>query len=606
MNYYNENLEFLKENAKQLYEILENETPTSSLLIEEFENNCILKTGKINCFMHSIYNVDEEMQMTFKNVEENADAIILFGIGEGYAFEHILKKYKKLKKLIIIEPSLEIFKRSLIKYNMKNIFEPQNWDYQIDITFIVNRDEFFAAKLLFNELIAAKNIFFVKHVYASELFKEYDIKLREELSKQIELTKGSLATVSVQWRIWLINSIKNLKQQKVVPIEQIQDIFKGKTAILVSAGPSLNKNIEKIKDMKENSIIIAVGTAIKVLDAHGIKPHFRAAIDAYVAEKKIFENLNIKNVPLLFSNQLFYEILDNYEGIGIRYVLDSDFWSKYFYENMRIPFTEFKSGPSVANGILDMLCVLNCKTIVFMGQDLSFTTPKLHARGITEDAEKDDDNWVRQQQWVEVEDIYGEKSYTIPQYLHMKYAMERTIKNYPEINFLNATEGGIGLEGAENITADGVVLQLEKEKLNFEIELEASLNIDSTFEKYNNLINKELLKIENSLSDIIEVQNEIISFSTMLQKNISRSIDIKRLNRDFDYLEKLMFKLELDPFFREVIKNDLRADLFSIDFNLNKMRGVEEEIECRVKTLIRKINRISEYITLCEELFQNN
>ena len=50
-------------------------------------------------------------------------------------------------------------------------------------------------------------------------------------------------------------------------------------AIIVSAGPSLNENIEELKKAKNKAFIIAVDTAMKPLLRNGIIPDMYAIID---------------------------------------------------------------------------------------------------------------------------------------------------------------------------------------------------------------------------------------------------------------------------------------------------------------------------------------
>lgn len=604
MNIYEANLSFFKSKVPQLYEILKNESPLCKVEIEEsYVNNCILSANAIKCFMHSVYDVENEMKMMFKNVENDAESIILFGIGNGYALEYIRNNYKNLKSLIVIEPSLEIFKRSLNMYDFHSLFR-NAWNNEINITFITNRNETFISQVTIQQGIRGNKIYIVNHIYILSVFLNYYRDINFSLSKQLKTTVGSFATISTQWKLWLINSIKNLKQNNIVPIEEIKDIFSNKTIVIVSAGPSLNKNIDLIKEIKNKAIILAVGSAIKILESNGIVPHFRVAIDAYKVEKTLFEGIDTKTSNLMFSNQLYFEVLPDYKGNRIRYILDTDFIGKYIYEKSEIKYIEFKNGPSVANGALNMMCELGCRRVVFMGQDLSYTEDALYAKGRT--LEIEDKIWLKEQNYEIVENIYGKPVYSIHSYLQMKYVMEKTITEYPEIEFLNATEGGLGIEGAYNITA----IDLINKKLVYEEELDInslneSLNDNKIKEKYHNDILKGLELIKLELNEVVDIQKEIIHFLTKLEKIKNKSLN--KVENELDYISKLKNRLFEISFYREVIEKELRADLFSL-ITMYSYTGInrEKKIESRKDVIIGSTNKVSEHIELTLELLNES
>lgn len=604
MSIYEANLGFFKSNVPQLYGILENESPLCKVEIEESDlNNCILSANAIKCFMHSVYDVENEMKMMFKNIENDVETIILFGIGNGYALEYISRNYKELKSLIVIEPSLEIFKRSVSLYDFQNLFN-NSWKHEVNITFITNRNENFISELTIQQGVRGRKLAIANHVYIASVFLDYYENVNLSLSKQLKITLGSFATVNSQWKIWLINSIRNLRQKNITPIEEICKIFKDKTVVIVSAGPSLNKNIDLINKIKDKAIIMAVGTAIKVLDSHGIVPHFRVAIDAYPAEKKVIEDIDTKKTSLMFSNQLYFEILPEYRGNEIRYILDTDFLGKYIYRKSGMDYIEFKNGPSVANGALGLVCELGCKRVIFMGQDLSYTEGGLHAKGITPEAEKLDQDWLSSMEYLVEYDIYGNKVYTIHQYLQMKYVMEKTISRYSKIEFFNATEGGLGIDGAENITA----IDLINNKLKYEKELDDNilnliLNDTSIKTKYHTNISNGLKVMKSELNEVIGLQKEIIHFLTKLSKIKNRSLS--KVENELDYIEKLRNKMFKIPLYKEVIETELRADLFSLTTAYEYTGNNREKcIESKEKIIIGSTNKISEHIELCIELLE--
>ena len=79
-----------------------------------------------------------EIKMMLSSVENNVDTLILFGIGNGYALEHIINKYKNLYEIVVIEPSLEIFKEYLKNWDLAKMLKVKK---NLSISFLVNKSE---------------------------------------------------------------------------------------------------------------------------------------------------------------------------------------------------------------------------------------------------------------------------------------------------------------------------------------------------------------------------------------------------------------------------------------------------------------------------------
>ncbi|MEL5900616.1 6-hydroxymethylpterin diphosphokinase MptE-like protein [Clostridium sporogenes] len=604
MTIYEKNLKFLKDNAPSLHQTILEELPLQEINLEKMPNqdNYIIESNEAKCFMQSIYNIENETKMMLNNVENNVDTIILFGIGNGYALEYIIENYKNLYEIIVVEPSLQIFKAYLQNNDLNKILKKD-----LHITFMVNKKEAFVVDALYFKMLESKNVSMVFHVsYCSVFYSHYN-NITINLAKLLKVKTGDIVTFAAQWKLWLMNSIKNLKIKNTIPMERILDIFKGKTAVIVSAGPSLNKNIHLIEKLKEKAIIFAVGSAIKILDSKGIVPHFRVAIDGFPAENKIFNNIHTNASALMFTNQLYYEILPEYKGDKIRYILESEYLGKYIYKKVHIPFREFLSGASVANGTLNFLCELGCKRIIFMGQDLSYTEEGLHAKGLS--TEKEDKKWIEKQKYTVVENIYGEKVYAIDAYLQMKYAMEATVKRYSNIEFLNATEGGLGIDGTENVKAQQVLDEKLKEEENIEIkeEIQYILSDENIKKEYNEKIKQGLYIMKEELLKVSEIQEEMIKFLGNLNKLKQKEVSLNRIENEIRYLETLEEKLEEIPVYKEVISRALQADLLSIKTNFGyKGSNREKIIESKEKIIVNTIAKVKEYVHLAYRLIEDD
>ncbi|WP_035289854.1 6-hydroxymethylpterin diphosphokinase MptE-like protein [Clostridium sp. KNHs214] len=603
MDIFEENLDFLKKRTPLLYRTVLEEKPIQSIYLEKVPNqdNYIIESKEAKCYMQSAYNIENEIRSMLKNTENDVDTVILFGIGNGDALKHIVNNCKKLYKIIVIEPSLQIFKSYLENRRINEILKKD-----LNITFVVNKKEDFVVDALYFNMLESKKASMVFHVSYCSVFNSYYNEMTTELFKILKVKSGDIRTFAGLWQLWLMNSIKNLKIEDVIPIEIIIDNFKGKTAVIVSAGPSLNKNINIIEQLKEKAIIVAVGSAIKVLESKGITPHFRVAIDGAPHENTIFKNIDTSSSPLIFTNQLYYEILPEYKGDKIRFILESEYLGKYIYKKTGIPFREFLSGSSVANGVLNFLCEIGCSRVVFMGQDLSYTEEGLHAKGIT--TEKEDKQWLEKQRYIILKNIYGEKVYSIDSYLQMKYVMEATIRNYKNIEFLNATEGGIGIEGAENLTAQEVFdKKLKREtRINLE-EIGSRFSNEDIKKQYKKKIDQGLNIMKEELLEIRNIQEDMLKFIKKLIKLKEKNVSLNRIENELIYLETLENRIKEIPVYKEVVSPALQSDILSIKTSFSyKGSDRNKIVQSKEKIIVNSIMKVREYIDLAYKLIEDD
>lgn len=84
-------------------------------------------------------------------------------------------------------------------------------------------------------------------------------------------------------------------------------------AIIVSAGPSLNKNIMELKRAKNKAFIVAVDTAVRPLVNAGIIPDMYVIVDG-LKPKELLDFDEAKRIPLMPSITSAKEILENHTG----------------------------------------------------------------------------------------------------------------------------------------------------------------------------------------------------------------------------------------------------------------------------------------------------
>lgn len=93
-----------------------------------------------------------------------------------------------------------------------------------------------------------------------------------------------------------------IEQYSVVQLTDIvcKKEFEGMPAILIAAGPSLDNNIEKLKQIKDSVFIMAVDTALNTVLKHDIIPDMTISVDGH-KPLVLFEDERVKNIPISLS-----------------------------------------------------------------------------------------------------------------------------------------------------------------------------------------------------------------------------------------------------------------------------------------------------------------
>lgn len=213
--------------------------------------------------------------------------------------------------------------------------------------------------------------------------------------------------------------------------------FQNIPAIVCGAGPSLAKNSSLLKDLKDRALIFAGGAATSL----PIPFHFAAHVDPDPAHR-----LKGSDVPLFYQLRTCHEIVS--KACGIRLLVEGN--GNFPLEDWVHEGT-FDGGWTVGTFCIALAHALGCNPIYLVGMDLCATAGHLYAPGIEKTCDK----------LVSVKNKKGEEVYARPDWLLAAEWIEDFAKKHPKI--INATEGGLGFEGVEEVRLADVHLEKRAE-----------------------------------------------------------------------------------------------------------------------------------------------
>lgn len=211
----------------------------------------------------------------------------------------------------------------------------------------------------------------------------------ERFTAVIATVRVSVASTLVQTQVTLRNCLQNLDHYATRPgIEQLRNAFAGRTAVVVSAGPSLQRNVDLLsrRGVADRFVIVAVQTVLKPLLARGIRPHFVCALDYHELSKRFYEGLteeSVRGVTLIAEPKVNPSVPAAFPG-AIRMVGDG-FLDTVLGDpatgGLARPMGRMQSGTTVAHLCCYFARFLGCDPVCLIGQDLGFTDGQYYSAG---------------------------------------------------------------------------------------------------------------------------------------------------------------------------------------------------------------------------------
>ncbi|NSL51787.1 motility associated factor glycosyltransferase family protein [Calidifontibacillus erzurumensis] len=404
-------------------------------------------------FLNSQYSPIKEAELLAEHHYKKNHVHILFGLSSSYLAIELLKKIDESDFLLIIEPSKNLFDRVKKLGLLSQLINHPN------VFFIVGFDEKkIEAKIEY--LIHTKYMAQVEFIVSPNYEKIYPIfinVLKDIIKKNVYLALVNINTMTLFSKVWQENLLCNLKELwKSLPFEN----FKNKLncpVIIASSGPSLTKQLDLLKLVKENesALIIAAGSTINPLLNAGIQPHLIVSIDGGVGNWEHFKNIQYDNIPLFYSLVVHKDIPKKHTGIKVAFNKDDKQLEKWVNKTIGKELGFVKGGSSVANDCFFIAKNISTGPIAFIGQDLAYTNNLTHAEGNRNLKSVNQYDFQNNKRFVKLKGYYGDEVNSDYVFLGMKKTFEDmviTFRNEGDLRpIFNCTEGGVFIEGFENL-----------------------------------------------------------------------------------------------------------------------------------------------------------
>ncbi len=206
----------------------------------------------------------------------------------------------------------------------------------------------------------------------------------------------------------------------------LKGLFQNVPAVIVGAGPSLEKNGHLLTEFEKKGLILAGGSA---LNAIAQEPHFAASVDKEAPYRQ-FKMHPFYETPFCCQSRMSAENFSLIHGPGLLFPDGNAPWINWINRQEE----GFETGWTVGNFLTAFAAFLGCNPIVLIGMDLCYENERKYARIEAQPPEG----------LVQAQDARGEPVWTQRDWLMAARWTEEFAERHPETGFINATEGGLG------------------------------------------------------------------------------------------------------------------------------------------------------------------
>jgi hypothetical protein len=554
--------------------------------------------------LHSRYDPQAEATRLVSGLTVQ-DRFIFYvhGIGLGHHLRAAFDRVSDEAKLFVFEPDLRLLRTALAATDLSKLIQSRR------VAFVVRADKADITQRLTPHLaMFAAGTVTLDHPPSLQLNPTFHGQVKQLLDEFASFARTTINTFVLNSSRTAENIARNLAWYVGTPcISRLKDRFRGRPAVIVSAGPSLRKNKHLLPKVQDKAVLIAVQTTLQPLTQAWIEPHFVTSLDYHDISARFYENLpagrklKTELVAEPKATDLVFRMLN-----GNATLLGNPFAESLLRE-VKPGKGTLKSGATVAHLAYYLAEHLGCNPIIFLGQDLGFSDGLCYAPGTSYE-----DVWrpefgrfctPEMKQWDQIvrerfilrriPDHQGRPMYTEERLFTYLTQFERDFLQ-SDRTIIDATEGGAFKRGAKPMTFADAISNYCGER--FDIDLtdhpgtqwnraaECLIAIERRMDEAARIesISRQTLPLLEEIRDHLDDQRRVNAAIARIDALRAR---MNELGATYDLVTELNQKSQLDRF-----QADRRIRQAKLDPTERQRRQVERDIS-NVKSVMEAAAR---------------
>ncbi|MFY4700568.1 motility associated factor glycosyltransferase family protein [Campylobacter jejuni] len=548
--------------------------------------------------------------------------LYFYGFGNGILFKALLQN-KNHQHIVVFEKDIEII------WIMFHILDFSH-ELQSARLMVLNTNKLEIQD--YNELCSSKPFFQFSRIYFLELMSHYYERFHEDIlglnKKLAENFKHSIVSHGNDPKDALQGIeqfVYNLPQMITHPsYKELLSKRKGisDTAIIVSTGPSLTKQLPLLKKYASKATIFCADSSYPILAKHGIKPDYVLSLERIPLTSEFFNNdfgEFDKDILFVLKSYVHPHTTKYLQKNNRNFMLVSTYAS--FIQYLKLDyFGYFNMGKSVANMSYLLTEYLNYKNIILIGQDLAYAKDGFSHTKDYKNLDKHEGHFQRDKGKFQCLAYGGNGKVESSEIWTMfRLIFENDINYFQKffnITTYNCTEGGARIEGTiekpflwacENLLDKDLNKPFEKlEPLSLnkqnEFLLKAYYKVCQSIEHcrdFSKILSNDFEKIQSVYLSLNEKEEYLNLAIEKIDEFKNKLEDIKQMQDLYEILSPLLIQFELNLAKIYVLNPKTKEDAFNksilwIKEHLEFMELVYGHIKAQENALIKNILPLEE------------
>jgi hypothetical protein len=534
---------------------------------------CHVSSDHLYRLMRTAVDNGIEFQSNFQ-VDE-AFHLVVMGIGLGMFLDPLMDRLKP-RSLCILDVNYEGLYHSLRLVDWQPIF-----DLRINnrrrVTIVISPDFNYLVHAArghcrYCNPIATDGLTVFTHYENSALRQAHDIIFRD----------GNLILTGLgffQDEMEMVRATYQNLQTGEFLLYQRRTVRTDVPVFVIGSGPSIDNDIEFIKENADRAVIISCGTALRVLRAHGIVPDFQILMEngeiTFDLVSSIKNSFGLDGTTLIASTTI---------TTGVKEMFDR---AVLFFRPNLAPYRMFRPGmmnavdevgPTVTNCGLSVALELGFGNVYLLGCDLGSRSPDRHHSNFSSYAQKGRQDGGHKDLVMEFEGSlqarvlgnFGGVVYSDDNFAWSRDTMERSIRTYRPMmrRVYNCSDGSL-IQGATPI--DSLAVELE-----------------STPQDKERLMSELLASFPRDSSEIFMAAYREADWAVRFEEYLDGLIALVQADYPHpdDYMEKIIFSVIQDaerPTLVEdhMFRGSLLLSLLCSDFYIKRVADEAKRAEFR-------------------------
>lgn len=516
--------------CKYDHEYIQAKTGVNSLIINGY-------------FIHSKYDPIKEAEKLAEKLYVPHQAHIIFGYGCGYLVKALAEKREFDEIIIVVEPfiTLDTIEVESLPSNTMVFGEDVLKDFEVFLSeFTVDY------RTLYNVVCLSNYDKLFPEQYKQLLTKVKDVQTKNQVNDYTAIY------FSKEWQKNFLENLFHLSND--YSLKELKDVYTA-PVVVAAGGPSLSKQLPMIKKYRGQMILIAAGSTVNSLLKEGIEPDYVASIDGGIPNYNHFKGLALQQAKIVYTMQHHPGVREAFlsKGYGVD-LKGHPLLSKFIQEQLNVELPLFEGGGTVAHLAFSIAQYISSGPIALVGQDLAYTNNSTHAAA-NRNGRIIDEVYLKMKHAFQTKSYDGGLVWTTPVFYSMKLDFEDLIKVQPPKNkFFNCTEGGLVLEGYEQIPFqtfcetyfDGNEVEALKEH-----PFEPAFHAFDMLKQQKKLYNKLNRMLDDAISSLLQ-DKSVVAFGAKL---------LKKLDQTDEKIQEILHQLPVEsllaPITMKVLRNYL-------------------------------------------------